>query len=171
VIKHGAIADADFFSWLEDHMTDLLARDPEALAYAVQRSCEIKAEVVAEDERESGRRAILNFGHTFGHAIERCQGYGEWLHGEAVAAGMVMAAELSGIDTRDIDRLRQLVASAGLPTDPPQIGAAAMAEAMGMDKKVIGKQLRFVVLDRLGMAGVTSDYEPAVLERVLQAAG
>jgi 3-dehydroquinate synthase len=171
VIKHGAIADADFFSWLEDNMSDLLARDPEALAYAVQRSCEIKAEVVAEDERESGRRAILNFGHTFGHAIERCQGYGEWLHGEAVAAGMVMAAELSGIDTRDIDRLRQLVASAGLPTDPPQIGAAAMAEAMGMDKKVIGKQLRFVVLDRLGMAGVTSDYEPAVLERVLQAAG
>jgi 3-dehydroquinate synthase len=170
VIKHGAIADADFFSWLEDNMNLLLARNPEALAHAVRRSCEIKAEVVAEDERESGRRAILNFGHTFGHAIERCQGYGEWLHGEAVGAGMVMAAELSGIDTDDIDRLRQLIASAGLPTEPPKIGAAAMSEAMGMDKKVIGKQLRFVVLDHLGAAGVTSDYEPAILERVLRAA-
>ena len=101
VIKYGAIADRDFFGWLEQNIDALRAKDPQALAHAIQRSCEIKAEVVADDEREAGRRAILNFGHTFGHAIERCQGYGDWLHGEAVAAGMVMAAELSGIAAAD----------------------------------------------------------------------
>ena len=171
VIKHGAIADAEFFAWLEANMPALLARDPEALAHAVQRSCEIKAAVVAEDERESGRRAILNFGHTFGHAIERCQGYGEWLHGEAVAAGMVMAAELSGIDAADAARLRALIEAAGLPADPPRVGAAAMLEAMGLDKKVLDKKLRFVLLQDLGSTIVTSDYDPALLDRVVGAAG
>ncbi|MDJ0812223.1 MAG: 3-dehydroquinate synthase [Woeseiaceae bacterium] len=170
VIKAGAIADAEFFEWLEDNIGALVARDPEALAHAVQRSCEIKAEVVSEDEREAGRRAILNFGHTFGHAIEHCQGYGEWLHGEAVAAGMVMAAGLSGIDQADIDRLQALLKAANLPVAPPAVGSQAMLDAMGMDKKVLDKQLRFVVLDKLGHATVTSDYDRSVLDAVLEAA-
>jgi 3-dehydroquinate synthase len=170
VIKAGAIADADFFGWLENNIVALRARDAEALAHAVKRACEIKAEVVAEDEREAGRRAILNFGHTFGHAIEHCLGYGEWLHGEAVAAGMVMAAELSGLDGADIERLRALLETAGLPTSPPQVGAQGLLDAMGMDKKVLGKQLRFVVLEKLGHAAVTSDYDRDRLDRVLEAA-
>jgi len=170
VIKHGAIADAEFFTWLEDNMGALLARDADALAHAVQRCCEIKALVVAEDEREAGRRAILNFGHTFGHAIENSQGYGEWLHGEAVAAGMVMAADFGGIAAGELERLRSLVAAAGLPTSPPAAGADTLRDAMGMDKKVQQKQLRFVLLDGLGKAFVTSDYDEAELARVLEAA-
>ena len=113
-----------------------LSGDADALAYAIERSCAIKAEVVAEDEREAGRRAILNFGHTFGHAIENCLGYGEWLHGEAVAAGMVMAAQLSGLADADMDRLRSLIARAGLPVAPPVIAADNCMQAMGRDKKV-----------------------------------
>jgi len=170
VIKHGAIADAEFFAWLEENMPALLARNADAVAHAVRRCCEIKAEVVAEDEREAGRRAILNFGHTFGHAIERCQGYGEWLHGEAVAAGMVMAAKLSGIDDSDVDRLRSLIHAAGLPGEPPAIGTRPMLEAMGMDKKVLKKQLRFVLLDSLGHAVVTNDYDESRLDQVLEVA-
>ncbi|NND37561.1 MAG: 3-dehydroquinate synthase [Gammaproteobacteria bacterium] len=170
VIKHGAIADADFFDWLEQNMDALLARDHDALAYAIRRSCELKAEVVAEDEREAGRRAILNFGHTFGHAIEHCQGYGEWLHGEAVAAGMIMAAELSGIDATATKRLEALVKFAGLPTEPPRAGAARMRDAMGLDKKVVAKKLRFVLLRELGDAYLTSDYDEPKLEKVLEAA-
>lgn len=170
VIKYGAIADKRFFTWLEDNMAALLDKDSTALAHAVKRSCEIKAEVVAEDEREAGRRAILNFGHTFGHAIEHCQGYGEWLHGEAVAAGMVMAAELSGISGRDLDRLRGLVDTAGLPSNPPAIGSQAMLDAMGMDKKVLQKQLRFVLLSELGSAVITSSYDKSRLRQLLEAA-
>ena len=169
VIKHGAIADAEFFAWLEENIEALLAGDPEGLAHAVRRSCEIKAAVVAEDEREAGRRAILNFGHTFGHAIEHCQGYGEWLHGEAVAAGMVMAAELSYIDAEEKRRIARLIERAGLPVKVPAIGAERMRAAMGMDKKVLGKQLRFVLLDRLGNAITTSSYDEARLEKVLEA--
>jgi 3-dehydroquinate synthase len=167
VIKHGAIIDAEFFAWLEDNIEALIARDPEALAHAIQRSCEIKAAVVTEDEREAGRRAILNFGHTFGHAIERCQGYGEWLHGEAVAAGMVMAAKLSDIDPIEFKRLHGLLGRAGLPVTAPSIAAADLLAAMGMDKKVHGKQLRFVLLESLGQAFVTSEYDSALLERIL----
>lgn len=159
VIKYGAICDAEFFAWLEANMAALLEKDPKALAYAVQRSCQLKAEVVAEDERESGRRAILNFGHTFGHAIEHCLGYGEWLHGEAVAAGMLMAAELSDIAARDQERLKDLLAAAGLPTQPPPISAKQWLDAMGMDKKVRQKKLRFVLLRSLGEAFVTADYD------------
>jgi 3-dehydroquinate synthase len=170
VIKHGAIADAGFFSWLEGNIDELLARNPKALAHAVQRSCEIKAEVVAEDEREAGRRAILNFGHTFGHAIEHCKGYGEWLHGEAVAAGMVMAAELSGIGDTETARIRALIEAAGLPANPPAIGSTAMLDAMGMDKKVLGKQLRFVLLDKLGHAVLSGDVDEGRLATVLEAA-
>lgn len=169
VIKYGAICDVEFFAWLEDHIHELLDRKPRALAYAVQRSCEIKADVVAEDEREAGRRAILNFGHTFGHAIERCQGYGEWLHGEAVAAGMVMAAELSGLSGEDVQRLRALLQRAGLPTTPPPIEQSEWRLAMGMDKKVQNKQLRFVVLKHLGDAYVSDDYDAPALERILRA--
>jgi len=170
VIKHGAIADRTFFEWLELNMDALLAKDPDALAHAVQRSCEIKAEVVAADERESGRRAILNFGHTFGHAIEHCQGYGDWLHGEAVAAGMVMAGELSGLDGDDKLRLQRLVASAGLPTAPPSAGSKVLRDAMGLDKKVQHKQMRFVLLKALGESYITSDYDEAHLLRILEAA-
>ncbi len=170
VIKYGAIADKTFFAWLEANMDALLAKDPDALAHAVQRSCEIKAAVVADDEREAGRRAILNFGHTFAHAIEHCQGYGDWLHGEAVAAGMVMAGELSGLGAGDASRLKNLVASAGLPTAPPPAGSKALLDAMGLDKKVQQKQLRFVLLRVLGKAYVTPDYNEARLLHILEAA-
>lgn len=166
VIKHGAIADKDFFAWLERSMPVLLEKDPAALAHAVRRSCEIKAEIVAADEREAGRRAILNFGHTFGHAIENCLGYGEWLHGEAVAAGMVMAAKLSGVGEAEMNRLRDLIASAGLPVAPPRLGGDKLLQAMGRDKKVQGKALRFVLLRQLGDAFVTSEYDEASLEDI-----
>jgi 3-dehydroquinate synthase len=169
IIKHGAVADAGFFDWLEEHIDELVDGDAQALAFAVQRSCEIKASIVAEDEREGGRRAILNFGHTFGHAIEHCQGYGEWLHGEAVAAGMVMAAALSDIDAGTRLRIGRLIERAGLPVTPPPVSAARMRAAMGMDKKVIGKKLRFVLLERLGAARTTSDYDEARLDAVLEA--
>jgi 3-dehydroquinate synthase len=168
VIKYGAIADAGFFAWLEANIDALLVRDTEALAHAIRRSCELKADVVAEDEREAGRRAILNFGHTFGHAIEHCQGYGEWLHGEAVAVGMVMAAMLSDISNEDVARLIDLLRRAGLPVKPPAIGAGAMTEAMRMDKKVLGKQLRFVLLRQLGDAFLSTDYDPDRLSLTLE---
>jgi 3-dehydroquinate synthase len=167
VIKHGAICDLQFFEWIEQNLDALLAKDPGALAHAIQRSCEVKACVVAEDEREAGRRAILNFGHTFGHAIENCLGYGEWLHGEAVAAGMVMAADLSGIPANDVERLRKLLQRAGLPVSPPAISADDWMRAMGMDKKVQQKQLRFVLLHALGDAHFTSDFDAARLQKIV----
>jgi 3-dehydroquinate synthase len=167
VIKHGAISDIEFFTWLEENMQALLDKDPVALAHAIQRSCEIKAGVVAEDEREAGRRAILNFGHTFGHAIEHCLGYGECLHGEAVAIGMIMAAELSGIAESDVSRLRALIVAAGLPALPPAIAANDWMRAMGMDKKVQQKKLRFVLLQELGAAHVTESYDAALLEQIV----
>jgi 3-dehydroquinate synthase len=170
VIKHGAIVDVGFFGWLEQNIDALRARDADALAYAIARSCEIKAEVVADDERESGRRAILNFGHTFGHAIERCQGYGDWLHGEAVAAGMIMAARLSGLPAADVARLRDLVSRAGLPVEPPVIDRARMLAAMGHDKKASGRRLRFVLLRGLGDAFVTADFDAPRLDRILETA-
>ena len=168
VIKYGAICDAEFFTWLEANMAALLARDPDALGHAIRRSCELKAEVVAEDEREAGRRAILNFGHTFGHAIEHYQGYGTWLHGEAVATGMIMAARLSGLPGDDIDRLTALVAAAGLPTEPPAIAADNWLDAMGMDKKVQGKKLRFVLLDAIGKSRVSSEYDGSRLNEIIR---
>jgi 3-dehydroquinate synthase len=166
VIKYGAITDLEFLGWLEDNIDALVDGDTAALAFAIERSCELKAAVVAEDERESGRRAILNFGHTFGHAIENCLGYGEWLHGEAVAAGMVMAAALSGIDEKDKDRLRLLIERAGLPTAPPAIAADKLLAAMSRDKKVQRKELRFVLLRQLGDAFVTSDFDKATLHDI-----
>ena len=169
VIKYGAICDLDFLGWLEENMPALLQKDPSALAHAIHRSCELKAEVVAQDERESGRRAILNFGHTFGHAIEHSLGYGEWLHGEAVAAGMVMAANLSGLDNADVVRLKTLIQAAGLPAEPPKICVDDWLQAMGMDKKVQQKQLRFVLLKALGDAYVTSSYDAELLRQIIGA--
>ena len=167
IIKHGAIADTAFFSWLEANMDALRARDEQALTYAVLRSCEIKAKVVAEDEREAGLRATLNFGHTFGHAIEAGMGYGNWLHGEAVGCGMVMAAELSYrlgyIDFVTKTRLRQLVARAGLPIVPPHLGEAQWLELMQVDKKNEDGQIKFILLKPLGKCVITRVAEDALL--------
>lgn len=167
IIKYGAICDIDFFAWLEENMAALLERDTEALVYAIGRSCELKARIVADDERELGRRAILNFGHTFAHAIENCQGYGEWLHGEAVAAGMVLAASLSDIAEAENERLQALVAAAGLPVKAPAIAVDEWLRAMGLDKKVQNKQLRFVLLGALGESMLTSSYDAGKLRRIL----
>ncbi len=151
VIKYGPIADEAFFGWLEANLDRLLARDKPALAYAVRRSCEIKAAVVAADEREADVRAILNFGHTFGHAIETGLGHGAWLHGEAVGCGMVMAADLSHrlrlIDGHCVDRLVALIERAGLPTRGPRFGVDRYLELMQVDKKAEGGAIRFVLLD------------------------
>lgn len=170
VIKYGAITDAAFFAWLEDNVQALVARETDALTYAIRRSCEIKAAVVAEDEKEAGRRALLNFGHTFGHAIENSVGYGEWLHGEAVAAGMVMAAEMSGIDAADRERLKALLSAAGLPVSPPLTRPGQLRDAMQLDKKAEAGKLRFVLLRSLGDAYVTADYDSTSLDAVLGAA-
>ena len=170
VIKHAAIVDAGYFAWLEDNIEPLLNRDPEALAHAIARSCEIKAAVVAEDEHERGRRALLNFGHTFGHAIENSVGYGEWLHGEAVAAGMIMAADLSGLDQAEQSRLRRLIVAAGLPDTANGVDPAQLRSAMQLDKKVVGKQLRFILLKTIGEAYISRDVTDGRLEQVLAAA-
>ena len=162
VIKYGPIADMVFFDWLEQHIDALMARDRAALAHAVRRSCEIKADVVGQDERESGLRAILNFGHTFGHAIEAGMGYGAWLHGEGVGAGMVMAARLSQalglVDAVFVQRLTDLVARAGLPVRGAVIDATDNAgrylQLMRVDKKAEGGEIRFVVIDGPGQAAV-----------------
>jgi 3-dehydroquinate synthase len=170
VIKYGAIADRDFFAWLEDNIDKLLSSDVDALVHAIHRSCELKAGVVADDEREAGRRAILNFGHTFGHAIEHCQGYGDWLHGEAVAAGMVMATRMSNLPRDERDRLAALIDRAGLPARPPAVGADRLRAAMGLDKKIQAGKLRFVLLDRLGQARVTAEFNERLLATALEAA-
>jgi 3-dehydroquinate synthase len=175
VIKHGAIRDAPFFAWLEANVDALLARDPAALAHAVCRSIEIKAAVVALDERETGPRALLNFGHTFGHAIETGAGYGEWLHGEAVAAGMVIAAELScrlsGLSATDRDRLRSLVARAGLPVAPPPgLTPERIRDLMRVDKKVKAGRIRLILLESLGAAAIVEDAPEDVLQATLAAA-
>ncbi len=172
VIKYGVIRDPAFFAWLETNAVRLLARDPQALTYAIKRSCEVKAEVVGIDEREQGLRAILNLGHTFGHAIENALGYGEWLHGEAVATGMLLAAEMSmqlgWLPQPDFQRVKKLLEASGLPIRAPNIGAAKARELMGMDKKVLAGQLRLVLLQGLGNAVVTADYPPEALQTTLQ---
>ena len=160
VIKHGAIIDAAFFDWIEANIGLLMARDKGALAYAIARSCEIKADVVRQDEREGGLRAILNFGHTFGHAIEAGLGYGHWLHGEAVGCGMVMAADLSCrmgyIDQAAVERLRKLVAAAGLPVKAPDLGVERWLELMEVDKKNEGGAIKFILLKPLGAPSITN---------------
>ncbi|MCW7539055.1 3-dehydroquinate synthase [Aquabacterium sp. A7-Y] len=159
VIKYGPIADADFLDWIEANLDALLARDKAALAHAVKRSCEIKAWVVGQDEREGGLRAILNFGHTFGHAIEAGLGYGEWLHGEAVGCGMVMASELSArlglMPAAFVERMRRIVERAGLPVaGPASLSPARYLELMRVDKKAEAGEIRFVVIEALGRAGM-----------------
>ena len=176
VIKYGPIADMEFFEWIESHMDALMQRDPEALGHAVRRSCEIKAWVVGQDEREGGLRAILNFGHTFGHAIEAGMGYGEWLHGEAVGCGMVMAARLSAamglVDEAFVSRLIELVQRAGLPTVAPVLdpmdNTGRYLALMGLDKKSEAGEIRFVLIDRPGQARVQAAPE-AVVARVIDA--
>ncbi|MGB9128581.1 MAG: 3-dehydroquinate synthase [Thiobacillus sp.] len=171
VIKYGLIWDAEFLAWLEANMDKLRALDPAAIAHAIYRSCEIKAQVVGEDEREGGIRAILNLGHTFGHAIETGMGYGNWLHGEAVAAGMVMAAQtsqrLGWISEADVARTRALIRAAGLPDVAPDLGVDTYLEYMGHDKKVEGGKMRFVLLKKLGEAVITGDVPEAVLRETL----
>ena len=162
VIKYGPIADMDFLAWIEANIAALMAREPAALAHAVQRSCEIKAWVVGQDERESGLRAILNFGHTFGHAIEAGLGFGVWLHGEAVGCGMVMAAELSQrlgkVDAAFVARLKALIERAGLPVRGPVLNANNNAlyyiEHMRLDKKAEAGDIKFVVIEQPGQAAV-----------------
>ena len=172
VIKHGAIIDATFFSWIEASIGALRAMDAAALSYAIQRSCEIKAEVVRQDEREAGLRAILNFGHTFAHAIEAGLGFGTWLHGEAVGCGMVMAADLSCrmdlIDAATVERVRSLVKAAGLPTVAPDLGEATWVELMQVDKKNEGGAIKFILLKPLGHFLITS-VPAALLSATLQA--
>jgi 3-dehydroquinate synthase len=168
VIKYGPIADMAFLDWIEANVEPLMARDADALAHAVRRSCEIKARVVGSDEREAGLRAILNFGHTFGHAIEAGLGYGEWLHGEAVGCGMVMASELSHrlglIDAALPERIRALVARAGLPIRGPRMGVDRYLELMRLDKKAQHGQIKFVVIEEPGRAGVRSAPDALVRE-------
>jgi 3-dehydroquinate synthase len=158
VIKYGPIADMAFLGWIEANIDALVRRDPAALAHAVRRSCEIKAEVVGQDEREAGLRAILNFGHTFGHAIEAGLGFGKWLHGEAVGCGMVMALQLSRrlglVDEAFVQRVTALIARAGLPIIGPALGADRYLELMRIDKKAEGGEIRFVVVEKPGVAGV-----------------
>lgn len=171
VIKYGLIWDAEFLAWLEANMDKLRALEPAAITHAIYRSCEIKAQVVGEDEREGGIRAILNLGHTFGHAIETGMGYGNWLHGEAVAAGMVMAAQtsqrLGWISEADVARTRALIRAAGLPDVAPDLGVDTYLEYMGHDKKVEGGKMRFVLLKKLGEAVITGDVPEAVLRETL----
>ncbi|MEM6818290.1 MAG: 3-dehydroquinate synthase [Pseudomonadota bacterium] len=167
VIKHGAIVDIDYFERLERDIDALMRRDPKALTEAIVHSCRIKAAVVAEDERERGRRAILNFGHTFGHAIEACTAYSRWLHGEAVGLGMQMAAEMSGLDAMSVDRLRNLLTRAGLPSRPGALSAKDMLDAMGHDKKVSAGAITLILLDALGDARVVRDFDQERLHKVL----
>jgi 3-dehydroquinate synthase len=174
VVKHGFALDAKFVDWLEGNIERLLKRDAAALTYAVKRSCELKARVVAADEREAGERALLNFGHTFGHAIETGSGYGAWLHGEAVAAGMVMAAELSALmgdlKKTEVSRVRELVKRAGLPVKGPVLAPERMLELMAVDKKAAKGKTRFVLLDSIGRAKLRGDVDDALVRKAIVAA-
>jgi 3-dehydroquinate synthase len=172
VLKHGFILDAEFVAWLEGNLERVLAREPDALVHAIRRSCELKAQIVAADERESGVRALLNFGHTFGHAIETGAGYGQWLHGEAVAAGMVMAAELSKrarlIREAEVHRLRSLVLRAGLPVAGPNLPIERYLELMAVDKKVSAGRIRFVVLEAMGRAALRDDLDESLVRASIE---
>jgi 3-dehydroquinate synthase len=172
VVKAALIADRGFFAWLEQQIGALLARKPEVLVEAIRRACGIKAGIVARDEHERGPRALLNLGHSFGHAIETGLGHGRWLHGEAVSAGIVLAAELSArigrLPAGDADRVRALLARAGLPVDPPRLGRERMLALLGMDKKVAAGQLRLVLLDAIGAAICTADFPGDALETLLE---
>ena len=171
VIKYGLIRDQSFLVWLEENMEALVARDRKALSYAIERSCRNKAEVVAADELEHGQRALLNLGHTFGHAIETGMGYGQWLHGEAVAAGMYMAADLSArlgwLTADDVVRVEKLLARARLPARGPALSPEKMKEVMAVDKKVQDGRIRLVLLKALGEAVITDQFDAALLDQTL----
>jgi 3-dehydroquinate synthase len=173
VVKYGLIFDPQFLAWIENNVDALLALQPAALAHAIHRSCELKAEVVRRDERESGDRALLNLGHTFGHAIETATGYTEWLHGEAVAAGMVIAADMSArlglLQPADVRRVRELLQRIGLPVEAPRFGAQRALDCMRVDKKVKSGRIRLVLLERLGGARFTADYPDDALASTLAA--
>jgi len=173
VIKYGLIRDPAFVDWLEENMSRLLARDPEALIEAVHRSCAHKAAIVAADEREAGERALLNLGHTFGHAIETAMGYGAWLHGEAVAAGTMMAAELSRalgwLSIRELARIEVLLASAGLPVRGPAFPVERYIDLMRHDKKVEDGKLRLVLLETIGRAVVSDQASEAQIGAAIRA--
>ncbi len=173
IIKYGLIRDPAFFDWLERNMHRLLARDPVTLNEAIQRSCENKAEIVAADEKEEGVRALLNLGHTFGHAIENGMGYGVWLHGEAVAAGIVLAADLSRrmklISEADVSRIRKIFLQAGLPVAAPRMPPEKYLQLMMLDKKVDAGKARFIVLNRIGEAVMRADISPAILNETILA--
>lgn len=172
IIKYGLLCDAPFLDWLEQNIQALVARESQALAYAIARSCQDKADIVAADEKENDMRALLNLGHTFGHAIETGMGYGEWLHGEAVAAGMMQAGYMSklmgNISAEDLDRMADLISRARLPLYPPaQIKPAQFLDMMAVDKKAQAGHIRLVLLKSLGTAYLTGDYDASLLDRTL----
>lgn len=172
VIKYGLIRDAEFFDWLETRIDALLQRDNDTLAYAIERSCRNKAEVVAADEKEAGQRALLNLGHTFGHAIETGAGYGTWLHGEAVGCGMYMAADLScrlgWINAEQLSRIKNLLVAARLPVDAPaELTSQQFLDLMAVDKKVLAGKLRLVLLEDIGQAKVTEEFDHKQLQAML----
>jgi len=174
IIKYGLIADLEFFVWLERNIDAVIGLDQDALVYAIEHSCRLKAHIVSADEREGGLRAILNFGHTFGHAIEAAQAYTGWLHGEAVAVGMVMAAQLSAhmkwLEDADVRRIVQLLEKVGLPVMlPPEISGSDLIERMSVDKKAMNGIIRLVLLRRIGRATLTADYDSEQLEKVVAA--
>jgi 3-dehydroquinate synthase len=171
VIKYGLLGDAELFDWLEEHMEELLAADPKALSHVIKRSCQIKAEIVGRDEREQGDRALLNLGHTFGHAVESATHYTRWLHGEAVGAGLLMAAAMSQecgmLDAAQVDRLRRLLERADLPVRIDGVTAEVALEHMKIDKKALGGRMRLILLRRIGDSFVTADYPEQALQRTL----
>jgi 3-dehydroquinate synthase len=172
VLKYGLIVDASFFDWLEANASKLLSRDTTALTHAIRRSCEIKAEIVARDEREQGDRALLNLGHTFGHAIESATNYSTWLHGEAVGAGMLLAADMSErlgwVSGADVQRVEKVLHAFGLRTDVSELAADTLAEKMKIDKKVAAGRIRLVLLKAIGKSVVTGDYDDAALRETLR---
>ncbi|HCH24140.1 MAG TPA: 3-dehydroquinate synthase [Oceanospirillaceae bacterium] len=173
VIKYGLLGDANFFAWQEQYIDQLMSLQQEQVVYAIHRSCQMKAEIVAADEREQGCRALLNLGHTFGHAIETEQGYGNWLHGEAVGAGMAMAADLSHrcgwLDATSLERIASLLQRAQLPSwAPADMTAEAFMAHMAIDKKVTDGQLRLVLMTAIGEAILSSDFAPQLLQQTLQ---
>ncbi len=173
VIKYGLIRDADFFDWLETNISKLMALDEAVITYAIYRSCKNKAEVVVADEHEAGERALLNLGHTFGHAIENGMGYGVWLHGEAVAAGTMLAADLSQrlgwLNANEVKRMHALLSASSLPLRAPNLGVEKYLDLMGMDKKVVDGKIRLVLQQGIGNAVITSDYDVSKLKQTLEA--
>ena len=173
VIKYGLIYDNEFFCWLESNIEALMSFNKDALAYAIEKSCEIKADVVAQDEHEGGIRAILNLGHTFGHAIESAMGYGNWLHGEAVGCGMIMAADMSKrlgwLSAKDVERTKSLIRAAGLPDCvPEEMGADVFLKYMAVDKKNINDRIRLVLLNEIGRSCICDDYDREILQETLE---